>query len=152
MVSMFILENVVFLTVHKDIIHLDQLPKDNSREVFLITWLKFAFALIYSRAYAVQEVDFKTAAEKKIAYKYSETDNYFPIKSDNEILKEAKSRIGQKGYSLLFYNCEHFVNICRHGKCICEQAFSAALIFLSIIVLLRFSFLLDPWDFVPTFY
>ncbi|KAK6979020.1 hypothetical protein BgiMline_019970, partial [Biomphalaria glabrata] len=63
---------------HKDIIHLDQLPKDNSREVLLITWLKFAFALIYSRAYGVQEVDFKTAAEKKIAYKYLELDLYFP--------------------------------------------------------------------------
>lgn len=39
----------------------------------------------------------------------------------NVILQRAKQRLGQRGYSPLFRNCEHFANWCRTGKSFCEQ-------------------------------
>ncbi|KAK7089674.1 phospholipase A and acyltransferase 3-like [Littorina saxatilis] len=32
-----------------------------------------------------------------------------------EIVKRAKSKLGEKGYNLFFKNCEHFVMWCRYG-------------------------------------
>ena len=36
--------------------------------------------------------------------------------SEEEIVKRAKSKLGEKGYNVLFKNCEHFVTWCRYGK------------------------------------
>ena len=36
--------------------------------------------------------------------------------SEQEIVKRAKSKLGEQGYNILFQNCEHFVTWCRYGK------------------------------------
>lgn len=41
--------------------------------------------------------------------------------SADEIIERAKSRIGEKNYSLLGNNCEHFVNWCRTGEAKSQQ-------------------------------
>lgn len=38
------------------------------------------------------------------------------MRSSNEIIKTARSRIGEGGYDILHNNCEHFVNSCVYGK------------------------------------
>ena len=45
-------------------------------------------------------------------YKEPLTDNHLPRR---EIVKRAKSSIGQRGYDLLCYNCEHFARWCCYG-------------------------------------
>ncbi len=38
------------------------------------------------------------------------------LRSKEEIIKIARSRIGEKGYDILHNNCEHFVNECAFGE------------------------------------
>ena len=37
-------------------------------------------------------------------------------RSKEEIIKQAYSRLGEKGYSLFTKNCQHFTSECRNGK------------------------------------
>ena len=39
----------------------------------------------------------------------------------NEVIEIARSRIGEKGYSILYNNCEHFVHECVFGVKYCSQ-------------------------------
>ena len=41
--------------------------------------------------------------------------------SKEEIVKRAKSNLGEQGYNILLKNCEHFVTWCRYGKEISQQ-------------------------------
>jgi hypothetical protein len=43
----------------------------------------------------------------------------------SEIVERARSQIGKKSYSLVFYNCEHFANWCRTGVYESNQVNSA---------------------------
>ena len=43
------------------------------------------------------------------------------MRSPEEIVKIARSRIGEGGYNILYNNCEHFVNQCAFGTSACEQ-------------------------------
>ena len=38
------------------------------------------------------------------------------LKKPQTIVELARSRIGEKGYNILYNNCEHFVNDCAFGK------------------------------------
>ena len=38
------------------------------------------------------------------------------LRKSDEIIKIARSRIGEGGYDILHHNCEHFVNECAFGK------------------------------------
>ncbi len=38
------------------------------------------------------------------------------MRSPQEIINSARSRIGEGGYDILHNNCEHFVNQCAFGK------------------------------------
>lgn len=38
------------------------------------------------------------------------------MRKPEEIIKTARSRIGEGGYDILHHNCEHFVNECAFGK------------------------------------
>ena len=38
------------------------------------------------------------------------------MRKPEEIVKTARSRIGEGGYDILHHNCEHFVNECAFGK------------------------------------
>ncbi|MBQ5590363.1 MAG: lecithin retinol acyltransferase family protein, partial [Clostridia bacterium] len=38
------------------------------------------------------------------------------MRTPSEIIKIARSRIGEGGYDILHNNCEHFVNDCVFGK------------------------------------
>lgn len=38
------------------------------------------------------------------------------LRSASEIIKTARSRIGEGGYDILHNNCEHFVNACVFGE------------------------------------
>ena len=38
------------------------------------------------------------------------------MRKSEEIIKTARSRIGEGGYDILHHNCEHFVNECAFGK------------------------------------
>lgn len=42
-------------------------------------------------------------------------------RTSNEVVRIARSRIGEKGYSILYNNCEHFVNECVFGEKTCSQ-------------------------------
>ena len=42
-------------------------------------------------------------------------------KQPDEIIQMARKRIGEKGYSILYNNCEHFVNECVFGEKKCSQ-------------------------------
>ena len=42
-------------------------------------------------------------------------------RTKDEVVSIARSRIGEKGYSILYNNCEHFVNECVFGEKICSQ-------------------------------
>lgn len=42
-------------------------------------------------------------------------------KSKEETVKEARSRLGEKGYHILHNNCEHFAYSCAFGKKVCSQ-------------------------------
>lgn len=44
-----------------------------------------------------------------------------PHFSETEIIKRARSRLGESRYSLIWNNCEHFVNWCRTGNAASEQ-------------------------------
>ena len=37
-------------------------------------------------------------------------------RSNEEVIEIARGRIGEKGYSILYNNCEHFVNECVFGE------------------------------------
>ena len=43
-------------------------------------------------------------------------------RSPEEIVKYARSKIGSRGYHILYNNCEHFANECVSGVQICRQA------------------------------
>lgn len=43
-------------------------------------------------------------------------------RSPEEIVKYARSKIGTRGYHILYNNCEHFANECVSGVQICRQA------------------------------
>lgn len=42
-------------------------------------------------------------------------------RSAEEIIELARGRIGEKGYSILYNNCEHFVHECVFGEKYCSQ-------------------------------
>ena len=64
-------------------------------------------------------------------YKEQLTNTHLPRR---EIVKRATSRIGQRGYDLLFYNCEHFARWCCYGVWESTQADTL------IVVILVFAF------------
>ena len=67
------------------------------------------------------------------AYKEQLTNDHLPRQ---EIVKRAKSRIGQQGYHLLSYNCEHFARWCCYG--VWESTQATAVIGVILLVLLIF--------------
>lgn len=48
----------------------------------------------------------------------SERKKIFPV---DEIVDRARKRIGEKGYHILYNNCEHFVYQCAFGEKVCSQ-------------------------------
>lgn len=42
-------------------------------------------------------------------------------RSDEAIIEIARGRVGEKGYSILYNNCEHFVYECVFGEKYCSQ-------------------------------
>lgn len=42
-------------------------------------------------------------------------------KPNEEVIQIARERIGEKGYSILYNNCEHFVHECVFGEKFCSQ-------------------------------
>ena len=44
------------------------------------------------------------------------------LRSPEEIVNYARSKIGTRGYNILYNNCEHFANECAFGEKICRQA------------------------------
>lgn len=59
------------------------------------------------------------------AEKNNSKDNYLPVKAVDEIIKMAKSLIGETNYNLIYNNCEHFVSKCRNGIAKSEQVDTA---------------------------
>ena len=45
-----------------------------------------------------------------------EKDEAKKMRPREEIIKIARSKLGEKGYDLLHNNCEHFVNLCAFGE------------------------------------
>ncbi len=43
-------------------------------------------------------------------------------RSPEEVVSYARSKLGTKGYNILYNNCEHFANECISGQHICHQA------------------------------
>ncbi len=43
-------------------------------------------------------------------------------RTPDEIVEYARSKMGMRGYSVLYYNCEHFANECVSGTAVCNQA------------------------------
>lgn len=43
-------------------------------------------------------------------------------RSPKEVVSYARSKLGTKGYNILYNNCEHFANECISGEHICHQA------------------------------
>ena len=56
--------------------------------------------------------DYEFLAAKGKVFVLTGATNFSP----DEIVERAQSRIGEKNYSLLGNNCEHFVNWCRTGR------------------------------------
>ena len=51
-----------------------------------------------------------------------------------EVIACARSRLGERGYHILYNNCEHFANECLSGQHICEQADSIRALFRNLPV------------------
>ena len=49
-----------------------------------------------------------------------------------DVIANAKKRIGEGGYNILYNNCEHFARECVTGERICEQAESIRSLFRSL--------------------
>jgi hypothetical protein len=65
---------------------------------------------------SVRESSFWTVARTsltKINNSFDRTERPLP---PEEIVERARSKIGERGFSLLFTNCEHFVTWCRYNK------------------------------------
>lgn len=63
--------------------------------------------------------DFKQPYDKP----YVETDwNGETPLENSEVVKRALSKVGEKGYSVLLKNCEHFAHWCRYDKEVSDQA------------------------------
>ncbi len=60
----------------------------------------------------VEVVDKETFSQGSVARVVGKTTPYSP----DEIVARAWSRVGEQNYSLIWDNCEHFVNWCRIGK------------------------------------
>ena len=56
-------------------------------------------------------------------------------KTPEETVKIAKSRLGEKGYHILYNNCEHFAYECAYGEKYCSQAEEVRKLFRSLPVL-----------------
>ena len=56
------------------------------------------------------------------------------LRSPEQIVAYARSKIGVKGYNILYNNCEHFANECVFGEKICRQAEDIRALFRSIPV------------------
>lgn len=66
----------------------------------------------------VEEVTLDSFAQGKAITRQIHLD---PLYTPNEAVNRARSRIGEQSYSLLFNNCEQFVNWCLEGKSHSEQ-------------------------------
>jgi len=71
----------------------------------------------------IEEVSLSAFTTGK-GYRIQKEDSAF---SASEIVSRAKSYLGREDYSLLFNNCEHFVNKCIHDKPRSQQVNNAAL-------------------------
>lgn len=56
-------------------------------------------------------------------------------RSPKEIVKIARSRIGERGYSIIYNNCEHFAYECVTGKKYCSQTEAVRNVFKSLPML-----------------
>ncbi|XP_012934727.1 phospholipase A and acyltransferase 2 [Aplysia californica] len=71
----------------------------------------------------VREDDFWDAVGGDCAYKNNSRDNKSRPLPPDEIVKRAKSMLGDAGYNLLKDNCEHFANWCRYGETESQQVY-----------------------------
>lgn len=56
-------------------------------------------------------------------------------KTPKETVENAKKRLGEKGYHILYNNCEHFVYECAYGEKYCSQAEEVRKLFRALPVL-----------------
>ncbi|KAK0065896.1 phospholipase A and acyltransferase 4-like isoform X1 [Biomphalaria pfeifferi] len=102
----------ICVETEKNIVHL--IPEDN------ISKLNYALGFLYSTKFLVQKSDFQSVTNNEIPQIRNNLGSLTAL-PEKEIEKRAKEKIGTKGYSLLFYNCEHFANFCRYEMEISEQ-------------------------------
>lgn len=51
----------------------------------------------------------------------------------DQAVERALSRVGERGYSLTSWNCEHFTSWCATGVAVSQQVISAVAAFLELI-------------------
>jgi hypothetical protein len=73
----------------------------------------------------VQETALAQFAGQRTVYRVSEPDAKFAA---DEIVRRAKSRLGENRYSVITNNCEHFVSWCIHGEHSSEQVQRAGVV------------------------
>lgn len=81
------------------------------------------------KAGKVEITDFESFSQNQKTYIKSHSN---PKYSALQIIKRAKSRLGEDKYSLLHNNCEHFVNWCFYGEHKSQQVSTAKTIALTV--------------------
>ncbi|XP_064601930.1 phospholipase A and acyltransferase 2-like [Liolophura sinensis] len=69
----------------------------------------------------VKEEDFFEVAMGSRAKKNNKDHKYTPIGRGMDIVRRARAKLGEIGYSVLCKNCEHFAAWCRYGVSWSEQ-------------------------------
>ncbi|XP_005088861.1 phospholipase A and acyltransferase 2 [Aplysia californica] len=69
----------------------------------------------------VCRANFWTIVGADPAYKNNTRDNKWSPFPPHQVVKNALEKVGKKGYSLLYENCEHFAKWCRYGKAKSDQ-------------------------------
>ncbi|KAH9524868.1 Phospholipase A and acyltransferase 2 [Bulinus truncatus] len=99
------------------VIHLDKVPE--------ISFFQKISALVYSNGYKVQIISIESVAEGKPYYINNDLDEICGPFQNDKIVSRANERVEITMYALFWYNCEHFVNICRYNLWISEQLIPA---------------------------
>lgn len=86
-----------------------------SNSAFTISGVTYEKAII-------RKQDLRDVVGDATVIKNNKLDSSHRAFSPAEILRRAKSKIGPVVYDVIWNNCEHFVNWCRYGKNVSEQA------------------------------
>ena len=73
------------------------------------------FGMPTEKAFVTEDFLIEIADYRKFTESNERYDSRFMPRTREEIVREAKSRIGERGYSIRNRNCQNFASVCRNG-------------------------------------